>query len=310
MEIARGLDTIPRRPSALALGTFDGLHRGHQALLQETRRVAREEGGAAAAITFDPHPLTVVAPPPEPFLLTTLAERLALVEDQGLDLVIVIHFDEAFRQTGADAWLDLLRRSAGMRHLLCGPNYTFGRDRGGDVALLQRWAQGHDIRVHVVPPVHVGGVVVSSTLIRRLLRSGEVREAARYLGRWYALRGTVQRGDGRGARLGFPTANLALPEDKLLPATGIYAAYAQTERGVHQAAVSIGTRPTYGPGAMVVEAYLLDFAADLYGEPVELRFVQRLRDEIAFTSEEALVRQIREDVEETRRLLESVGDPA
>jgi len=305
MDVVYGLEAFPRprAPVVLALGTFDGVHRGHQALLAEAVRLAREQGGHAAAITFDPHPLAVIAPPPEPFLLTTLDERLRLLAALGIDLAVVIRFDEAVRQITARAWVELLRQHIGMRHLVCGNNYTFGRDRGGNAELLRRWAEPKGVQVRVVPPVHVGGTLVSSTLVRRLLRAGEVREAARFLGRWYALWGTVQRGDGRGHRLGFPTANLTPPEEKVLPATGIYAAVARAERGTHQAAVSIGTRPTFGPGAVVVEAYLLEFSGDLYGEALELQLVQRLRDEVAFASEAALIRQIEEDVEETRRLL-------
>jgi len=312
MDVVNGLAAFPpqRVPVVLALGTFDGVHRGHQALLLDAVRRAGASGGRAAAITFDPHPLTVIAPPPEPFLLTTLDERLRLLAGVGIDLTVVIRFDEAFRQTGAAAWMEMLERHVGMRDLVCGVNYTFGRDRGGTVELLQQWAGPRGIHVHLTPPVHVGGTLVSSTLIRRLLRSGEVREAARYLGRWYTLNGRVARGDARGRRLGFPTANLTPAENQLIPAGGIYAAIAQTERGRRQAAVSIGTRPTFGPGAVVVEAYLLDFSGDLYDQPLALHFVRRLREEIAFTSEDALIRQISDDVEETRRLLAVPEDPA
>lgn len=308
MEVIRGFEAFPaqRVPVVVGLGTFDGMHLGHQALLADAVRIAGEQGGRAAAITFDPHPLAVIAPPPEPFLLTTIEERLGLIASLGNDLTLVVRFDEQFRQIGAQEWMELLLRHVRMSDLVCGSNYTFGRDRGGNVDLLRGWADSKGVRVHVVPPVHVGGALVSSTLIRRLLRSGDVAEAARYLGRWYTLRGTVQRGNARGQKLGFPTANLAPPEEKLIPGIGIYAAMARTERGTHQAAVSIGTRPTFGPGTLVVEAYLLDFTGDLYGEDLELQFVQRLRDELAFSSEAALVRQIRDDVEETRRLLARV----
>jgi len=312
MDVVRDLAAFPRQrvPVVLALGTFDGVHRGHQALLRETVRLAAELGGRAAAITFDPHPLTVIAPPPEPFLLTTVDERLRLLAALGIDLTVVIRFDEAFRQIDAAGWMALLERHVGMHDLVCGVNYTFGRDRGGTADLLRRWADSRGIHVHQIPPVHVGGTLVSSTLVRRLLRSGEVREAARYLGRWYQVAGRVGRGGARGRRLGFPTANLVPPENKLIPASGIYAALAHTERDRLQAAVSIGTRPTFGPGAVVVEAYLLDFSGDLYDHALDLHFVQRLRDEIAFTSEDALIRQMRDDVEETRRLLAASEDPA
>jgi riboflavin kinase/FMN adenylyltransferase len=252
----------------------------------------------------------VIAPPPEPFLLTTIDERLHLLEPLGLAQAIVVRFDDALRRLPAQRWMELLEERVGMRHLVCGANYTFGRDRGGAVELLRAWAAPRSIRVHVTPPVHVGGTLVGSTLIRRLLRAGDVREAARCLGRWYALGGTVARGDARGRRLGIPTANLAPAEEKLIPGPGIYAAFARTEGGAFRAAVSIGTRPTFGPGAVVVEAHLLGFSGDLYGRALELHLVQRLRDEIAFTSEAALVRQMQDDVAETGRLLAGVPAPA
>lgn len=312
MEVIHGIEAFPpqRVPVVLGLGTFDGMHLGHQALLSEVVRVAGEQGGRAAAITFDPHPLAVIAPPPEPFLLTTIEERLRLVASPGIDLAVVIAFDAQFRQISAEQWMDLLLRHVRMSEVVCGSNYTFGRDRAGNIDFLRAWAEAQGVTVRIVPPVHVGGVLVSSTLIRRLLRAGDVTEAARYLGRWYTLRGTVQRGDARGRTLGFPTANLSLPEERLIPGTGIYAAMARSERGVYQSAVSVGTRPTFGPGALVVEAYLLEFSGDLYGETLELHLVQRLRDELAFASEAALVRQMREDIAEAARLLAHVEMPA
>lgn len=304
MEIIRGFPSAPQHPpGVLALGTFDGVHRGHQTLLHEAVRSAQERGVSCAVLTFDPHPLQVIAPPPEAFLLTTLDERLELLRPLGPDAAYIIHFDEAFRRVGADEWAELLRVRVGMAEVVCGANYTFGRDRGGNVERLRALAAMLAFAVHVAPEVHVGGTLVSSTLIRRLLRTGEVQEAARFLGRWYALGGTVARGDARGRALGFPTANLALPDEKLIPAAGIYAAFALTEAHQYQAAVSIGTRPTFGPGELTVEAYLLDFHGDLYGRALTLRFVQRLREEIAFASEAALVRQIEDDVAETRRIL-------
>ena len=308
MDVLRGFPRYPQRPAAgvLALGTFDGVHRGHQALLGTAVRRAAQRGEPSAAVTFDPHPLQVIAPPPEPFLLTTLDERLELLAALGLSAAYVIHFDETFRRLSAEDWVDLLHARVGMAEVVCGANYTFGRDRSGNVDVLRALAGARGFEVHVAPQVHVGGTLVNSTLIRRLIRTGDVREAARFLGRWYAVGGTVERGDARGRTLGFPTANLEVAEEKLLPGAGIYAAFAATEDGVRQAAVSIGTRPTFGPGALTVEAYLLDFSGDLYGQSVNLRLVQRLREEIAFTSEAALVRQIQDDVAETRRVLQGL----
>jgi riboflavin kinase/FMN adenylyltransferase len=310
MDVLHGFPQQGRaRPGILALGTFDGVHRGHQALLGEAVHRAEERGTASAVLTFDPHPLQVIAPPPEPFLLTTLDERLELLAALGLSAAYVIPFDEPLRRLSAGEWIDLLHRRVGMAEVVCGVNYTFGRDRGGTVALLRTLAAARGIAVHVPAQVHVGGTLVSSTLVRRLLRSGDMQEAGRFLGRWYAVEGTVGRGDARGRTLGFPTANLVIPEEKLIPAAGIYASFARTETGSYQAAVSIGTRPTYGPGALTVEAHLLGFQGDLYGQRLRLAFVQRLREEIAFTSEVALVRQIAEDVAETRRLLPVARPP-
>ena len=305
MEVIYGIDSFPRQrvPLVAALGTFDGVHRGHRALIEQAVRRSRELGGRCAVLTFDPHPLQVIAPPPEPFLLTTLEERLALLAGLSVDLTVIIHFDEAFRQIAAEAWIDVLVERIGMAEVICGANYTFGHDRSGTVDLLLRRGGERGFAVRVASPVHVGGTLVGSTLIRRLLRAGEVREAARFLGRWYAVRGEVIQGDRRGTQLGFPTANMPPPEDKVIPTTGIYAALARIEQGTYQAAVSIGTRPTFGPGPLMIEAYLLEFSGDLYGAAAEIHFVERLRDEMTFSSTDALVRQMRDDVEEAQRVL-------
>ncbi len=305
MEVIHGIDAFPtqRVPLVLALGTFDGVHRGHAALIEAAVRHAQEVGGRSVVLTFDPHPLQVIAPPPEPFLLTTLEERLHLLAGLGADLALVIHFDTTFRQISAGEWVDLLVHRVGITDVFSSVDHTFGRDRGGNVEFLRRRAQADRFTVHVVPPVHVGGTLVSSTLIRRLLRAGAVREAAPYLGRWYTLQGRVTAGAHRGKTLGFPTANLPPPTEKVLPALGTYAAFAQLERGLFDAAVSVGTQPTFGPGQLVVEAHLLDFSETLYGESLILHFVERLHDDIVFPSPEALRRQIEDDVAETRRLL-------
>lgn len=311
MEVVRGLESFPRQrvPLVLALGTFDGVHRGHRVLIDVAVRRARDLGGRCGALTFDPHPLQVIAPPAEPFLLTTVEERLALLAAVGLDLSCVVRFDDQFRLLEAPEWPALLARRTGMAEIVCGSNYTFGRDRGGDVALLAGAGAALGFTVHVVPQVQVGGAPVSSTLIRGLIRAGDVAGAAELLGRWYALSGEVIRGDRRGTALGFPTANLLPPQQKVLPATGIYAGFARTDAGIHPAAVSIGTRPTFGAGQLLVEAHLLDASEDLYGAPLRLEFVRRLRDEMAFASAGALVAQMEDDVAQTRRILAEAARP-
>ncbi len=309
MDIVYGLEAFPRRrePTVLALGTFDGVHRGHQRLVGTAIARAREVGGRAVVLTFDPHPVQVIAPPPEPFLLTTLDERLALFEALGVDVALVIRFDATVRETSAETWVDMLVQRIGPSDVFFSVDHTFGKDRGGTVELLRQRGRVDGFAAHTVPLVRVGGTLVSSSMIRRLLRSGAVSDAARYLGRWYAVSGVVVTGHHRGTTLGFPTANLQVPEAKVLPGRGAYAAFVDREAGRHGSAVSVGTQPTFGPGPMVVEAHLLDFAGPLYGERLTIEFVDRLHDDIAFSGAEALVRQLHDDVEATRRRLGAVA---
>ncbi len=305
MDVIRGLEAFPahRTPVVLALGTFDGVHRGHQALLAHARERARTLGGRSAALTFDPHPATVLTPESAPALLTTIDERLELFAQLGVDVAIVARFDDRLRQMSAEAWVNALAACIRMTEVVCGPSYAFGHDRRGDSDLLRRLGARLGFQLRVVDPVEADGERVSSSRIRRLLLAGHVLDAARLLGRWYSLRGTVVRGEGRGRDLGYPTANLELPPSKLIPSTGIYAAYARPSVGEFAAAVSIGTRPTFGPGPLKVEAYLLNFSENLYGSPLELHLAAQLRDELNFASAEELVVQIASDVAAVPRAL-------
>jgi riboflavin kinase/FMN adenylyltransferase len=305
MDVIRGLEAFPphRTPVVLALGTFDGVHRGHQALLAHARERARTLGGLCAVLTFDPHPATVLTPESAPSLLTTIDERLELFAQVGVDLAVVARFDEGTRRMAAEAWVNALTACVQMTEIVCGRSYAFGHDRRGSPDLLQRLGARLGFHVWVVDPVEADGERVSSSRIRRLLLTGHVVDAARLLGRWYSLRGTVTRGEGRGRDLGYPTANLQLPPSKLVPSPGIYAAYARPSAGEYAAAVSIGTRPTFGPGPLQVEAYLLNFSGNLYGSPLELRVAARLRDELTFSTAEELVVQIASDVAAVPRAL-------
>ncbi len=305
MDVVHGLEAFPTRrgPTVLALGTFDGVHRGHQRIITTAVQRAREIGGRSVALTFDPHPLQVIAPPPEPFLLTTVEERLALLAAMDVDVTVVVRFDQALRETPADAWVDLLVHRVGISDVVSSTDHTFGKDRGGTVEVLRRRGQIDGFAIHTVPLMHLDGTLVSSTVIRRLIRAGAVYDAARYLGRWYTLAGQVIGGDHRGSGLGFPTANLQVPGEKVQPARGAYAGFVQAEAGRYEAAVSVGTRPTFGPGQVVVEAHLLDFTGALYGTHLTIEFVDRLHDDIAFPSPEALIQQLHDDVVVTRRRL-------
>ncbi len=312
MDVIRGLEAFPphRTPVVLALGTFDGVHRGHQALLARARERAKTLGGQCATLTFDPHPATVLTPESAPSLLTTIDERLELFAQLGVDVAIVARFDERLRRMSAEAWVNALTACVRMTEVVCGPSYAFGHDRQGDPDLLRRLGVRLGFEVWVVDPVEADGDRVSSSRIRRLLLAGHVLDAARLLGRWYSLRGTVTQGEGRGRDLGYPTANLQLPASKLIPSTGIYAAYARPIVGEFAAAVSIGTRPTFGPGPLLVEAYLLNFSGNLYGSPLELRIAARLRDELTFSTAEELVAQIASDVAAVPRAVVEAAERA
>jgi riboflavin kinase/FMN adenylyltransferase len=298
VRIIAGIDAFhpaEGRAAHIALGTFDGLHRGHRAVLDALLAAARP-AGEAVVTTFDPHPLAVLAPPPHPFLLSTLAERLDLVAAAGADAVLVLRYDEQIRDVTASQWLDLLAQRIKAAHVVVASTHTFGHNREGTAALLQAWGRASGVNVTIVPLVRAGGRVVSSSGIRELLQAGDVRTAAAWLGRWYGVSGQVIPGEGRGRTVGIPTANLQVPPEKLIPATGVYAAFATLRGETYRSAVNIGVRPTFGGGRLSVEAHLLDADVDAYGERLDLAFVERLRDEMRFSGVADLVAQIQADL--------------
>ena len=300
MDALRGFDDWPTRPVHLAIGVFDGVHLGHQALVAQLVRGARREKAAAVAATFDPLPIQILAPGAPASALSDIGDRVKLLRQAGADDVVVFHFDEAFAKLSADEFVDRVRGACDIRRIVVGPDFHFGRRAEGDVAKLRERGKRDGFVVDVVKPIEIGGAIVSSTRIRNLLLAGDVEAAAELLGRPYSLRGRVVHGAKRGRELGFPTINLALPKERLLPRDGIYAMWAEMGEGRFKAAASLGVRPTFGGGERVLEAYLLDFSGDVYGEEVEVAFVKRLRDEISFASPAELSAQIARDVEETR----------
>ncbi|MBW3615834.1 MAG: bifunctional riboflavin kinase/FAD synthetase [Actinobacteria bacterium] len=311
MEVIRDEGACPR-PAAgtvVTIGVYDGVHLGHQALIRRVRRMGQELGAASAVVTFDRHPATVVRPESAPRLLTDLDQRLELLAAQGLDYALVLHFDEDRAAESAEDFVrEVLVDCLRARAVVVGHDFHFGHRRGGNVALLQEMGAELGFDVLGINLLADSGTssAVSSTRIRQGLLAGDVVEAARLLGRPHEVRGTVRRGDARGRELGFPTANLAVAEEILLPADGIYAGWYERPGGeVHSAALSIGRRPTFYPEARLslLEAYLLDFDGDLYGEPARVRFAARLRDEIKFDSVQALVGQMTRDVDAARTLL-------
>ena len=299
----------PAGGSVVTIGVYDGVHLGHHAVLRLVRELADARGLAAVCITFDRHPAEVVRPDSAPLLLTSPQQKLELLAATGyLDVVHVLHFDEArSRETAEDFVREVLVDAANARVIVVGADFHFGRARGGDVEMLQR--MGRELAFEVLGvglEAAPGGTVYSSTNTRRLLAEGDVAGAAKMLGRPHEVRGTVVRGDQRGRELGFPTANVAVPARSLLPADGIYAGVFEGTDGVERvAAISLGRRPTFYEHAdtSLLEAFVLDFSGDLYGDEVAVRFVERLRGEMKFDSVDALVAQMRRDVDDTRRIV-------
>lgn len=306
MRVARGVEELPAvaRPRLVSVGTFDGVHRGHRAVLAALAETAREAGGESWVVSFHPHPQEVLRPESAPGLLTTVEERRRALAAHGLDGLLWIRFTAEFSQRSGESFLrELLARSAG-GGVVVGPTTRLGRDRSMGLREIRSLADELGWRVREVPPVELDGDRVNSTRIRRLLLAGETAAARRLLGRPYTFAAPVVRGDGRGRGLRCPTANLApLGERKLLPADGVYAGWARTAAGLHEAAISVGTRPSFGAGPRVVEVHLLDFEGALVGEDLRVHLSARLREQRTFASAEALAEAMAEDVAQVRGLL-------
>ncbi len=311
MEVLRSLEScpVPEVGTAATIGAFDGVHLGHQALLRLVRREASARGLSSALVTFDRHPAQVVRPESAPKLLTTLDQKLELLEATGLvDSTLVLTFDETRRNESAEDFVaEVLVECLHARLVVVGADFHFGHQRRGNVELLTATGAAAGFEVVGLPLVEAAaGPVYSSTAIRRLLADGDVGAAAELLGRPHEVRGVVIEGDRRGRELGYPTANVAIPDEICLPAAGIYAGTFRGTDGVdREAAISLGRRPTFyaGGGHLLLEANLLDFAGDLYGQEAAVRFVARIRDEERFDSVPDLVEAIERDVEAVRRAL-------
>jgi riboflavin kinase/FMN adenylyltransferase len=292
------------------MGTFDGVHRGHHAVLAEVTRRARAGNLASVLVTFDPHPLAVVNPAAAPKLLTLPAEKADLVKAHGIERCVLMPFTPAVAQLDAEAFVSQLCDEYGMRELVMGYDHGFGRGRAGDVELVERLAREQGFRMAVVDAVRDNGQPISSTLIRSGVAQGDLDSAARWLGRRYSIRGTVVRGAGRGRTIGIPTINLAPPDSrKLLPPDGVYAVQVNVgkrETGNEKrygGMMNQGPRPTFGEQARTLEVHLFDFDGELYGATVDVEWVHRLRDVQAFPSREALVAQLERDRQAARATL-------
>lgn len=305
MKIIHDLEELTVVPThtVATIGNFDGVHLGHRAIF---RRVVAEAGrrqGTATVITFNPHPLKLLAPQRAPLLINTYAERERLIAASCIDLLVCLPFTTALAALPATTFVeDILVKSLGLQHLIVGYDYAFGRDRQGDVTFLQECGQRYDFTVEVLPPIMQNQEAYSSTRIRQLLQAGEVEVASTLLGRHFSLEGEVIHGAGRGHSLGFPTANLRT-EKEILPKAGVYAVKVRHKGLLYDGVVNIGKNPTFGENELTVEVHLLDVETSLYDETLRIYFLQRLRGEECFASVTELCTAIAADIDRARKIL-------
>jgi riboflavin kinase/FMN adenylyltransferase len=308
MEIIEGIQNIHRelKNPVLTIGNFDGVHRGHQALFQRVLDRARSVRGESVVMTFRPHPLDVLAPGKGPLSLTPHGKRLELIESCGIDVTIVIPFDLEFARISArDFVRGLLVETLRARTVVVGHDYRFGRGREGDIDYLRKLGSECGFDVETVSGIRIDGTVVSSTAIRELIRDGDLKEAGRLLGRFYEVEGRVVKGRERGGRLlGFPTANIGICATcQASPRQGVYAVEVELEGMKYKGAANLGYNPTFGDTDLSLEVHILDFSGDIYGKPLLVRFIDRLRDEKKFSGPEELAAQIKKDVLRAREIL-------
>ena len=306
MKIIRGLKDIKKTPlkdPVVTLGNFDGVHLGHQAIFKQVVAWSLSTGGNSVVFTFEPHPLKVLAPQRSPKLLSTFREKMEQIEASGMDAVICANFTPEFAsQNPEDFVKDVLVDTLGVKALFVGHDYAFGKNRKGDIPFLRDAGARFGFELHVIGPVKVEGITVSSTKIRQLIVDGEVCLASKLLGRPYSIEGTVIAGHSRGRTLGFPTANITTPNE-LPPKEGVYAVSVLIEGREYKGAANIGKNPTFSDTTSSYEVHLFDFEGDLYGKFLKMKFIKRVRDEVRFKDAAELAEQIRKDVERVKAIL-------
>ena len=305
METLRSISELSRLPGPLflAIGVFDGVHLGHQAVISTSAEHARTANGTPVVVTFDPHPEKVLRPQAATHLLTATPHKIALFRELGVAHLLIIKFDKQFAATEPEDFVQqLVEHSKPLREICVGHEWSFGKNRRGNLKLLNEFGARFDFGVVGIPPVTVNGELVSSTTIRQALEAGDLKRAAQMLGREYTILGTVVRGDDLGKKIGFPTANLSAHNEQF-PPNGVYFAEARLDGAIYPGVVNLGCRPTVSSKTeRILEIYLLDFEGDIYGKDIEVRFIRYLRPEKKFENIEALVRQIEFDVKQAREL--------
>ena len=306
MEILRSIPELERLrgPVFLAIGVFDGVHRGHQAVISTSADHARAANGTPVVVTFDPHPEKVLRPQAAPHLLSATQHKIALIRALGVEHLLIIRFDKQFAATEPEDFVQkLVAHSKPLREICVGHEWSFGKNRRGNLALLKNLGAKFNFDVVGIQPVKINGAVVSSTAIREAVEKGDLTKGAEMLGREYTILGRVTRGDNLGKKIGFPTANLSAHSEQF-PPNGVYVAEARIDGELHRGVINLGIRPTVSSGKSerVLEIHLFDFNRDIYGQDVEVHFLKFLRPEKKFENLDALVQQIRHDVEQARQL--------
>ena len=306
MKVTRGHSGEVTRPYPVGtIGNFDGHHIGHHALLKSVVDAARRAQGTAIAVTFDPHPVKILAPQVDLRFLTSRDEKLAYFEQAGIDEVVFLEFNETFARLAPEAFAQrILHQALGLKEIFVGQHFAFGYKRAGKIADLMALGEQYGWVVHPMSPITANGEVVSSTRIRQCILSGKVDQAAAFLGRNYALSGIVCSGEGRGRTLGWPTANLQLVPDRVAPPDGIYATVTHFDHQHHDSVAYIGTRPTFEAGERLLEVSVLGGTHELYGKRIAVEFIGRIRGDMQFNGEDALRRQIALDVESAQLMLQ------
>jgi riboflavin kinase / FMN adenylyltransferase len=306
MIVFEGIESITRdfRGAFVTIGNFDGVHQSHQHICRKLASEAKSAGQKSLVITFDPHPKMILHPNIRPFyLITTRSEKMEMLEQCGVDATVIITFDQHYSRTTAEQFVqDFLSKKLAITKIIIGHDYTFGQARQGNDAYLKVQGRKLGFSVEVIPAFKIDDEIVSSTLIRNYILAGDVRTAARFMGRYYNVAGKVVSGAGRGAGLGFPTANID-PEKELLPPPGIYAAFVTVDGKRYMGALNIGVKPTFEDYTSTFEVFLLDYAGDLRGAKINVLFVEKLRDIVKFDGPESLKRQIAADVEKAKQIL-------
>jgi len=298
---------LPKKDMLLTIGVFDGVHLGHKYLLSQLAEHARQQDLLSGVVTFRQHPQEVLSPQTRLPFLTDLAERTNLLKNEGVEAIIPLSFTSEIAQLSARQFVSLLMRYLRMRGLVIGPDFTLGRNREGNIDSLRTLGQDMNFTVTVIPPVVINGEMVSSTAIRNALASGDMKRVLNLAGHPFSLNGCVTSGAGRGLELGFPTANLVIAPEQALPADGVYATWAYIDGKAFKSMTNVGKRPTFGSSQRTVEVYVLDYHSDLYGCELRIDIMARLRSEGRFDTVDKLKKQIAEDIEQGRAILNSRG---